>query len=54
DKEFSDEMQKLGLNRLFLHAAHITFFHPVLEEKMTVSAPLCQPLSDLLEKLQRS
>ncbi|MEI6897240.1 MAG: 23S rRNA pseudouridine(955/2504/2580) synthase RluC [Psychromonas sp.] len=54
DKTFSAEMKKLGLNRLFLHAAHITFFHPVLAEKMTVSAPLCQPLSDLLEKLQRS
>ncbi|WP_028866433.1 23S rRNA pseudouridine(955/2504/2580) synthase RluC [Psychromonas hadalis] len=54
DNDFSAEMKKLGLKRLFLHAAHITFYHPVLEEKMTVSAPLCQPLSDLLEKLQRS
>ncbi len=54
DETFSNEMQQLGLNRLFLHAAHITFFHPIKEEKMTVSAPLCAPLSNLLEKLQRS
>ena len=52
--DFTASMKKLGLNRLFLHAAHITFFHPVLEEKMTVSAPLCSKLEALLEKLQRS
>ncbi|MCG6200482.1 23S rRNA pseudouridine(955/2504/2580) synthase RluC [Psychromonas antarctica] len=54
DDAFSAEMKKLGLNRLFLHAAHITFYHPVLEKQMTVSAPLCERLSSLLEKLQRS
>ncbi|WP_019613431.1 23S rRNA pseudouridine(955/2504/2580) synthase RluC [Psychromonas ossibalaenae] len=54
DDDFSSKMRKLGLNRLFLHAAHITFFHPVLEKEMTVSAPLCGQLADLLEKLQRS
>jgi len=54
DEQFSTEMKQLGLNRLFLHAAHITFYHPVLEKEMTVSAPLCEQLSSLLEKLQRS
>ncbi|WP_028862937.1 23S rRNA pseudouridine(955/2504/2580) synthase RluC [Psychromonas aquimarina] len=54
DENFSSKMQELGLNRLFLHAAHITFFHPVLEKEMTVSAPLCAQLEALLEKLQRS
>ncbi|WP_354625598.1 23S rRNA pseudouridine(955/2504/2580) synthase RluC [Psychromonas sp. MME2] len=53
DASFTEEMQKLGLNRLFLHAAHITFYHPVLEKEITVSAPLCAELSDLLEKLTR-
>ena len=47
--EFSQKMQALGLNRLFLHAAHITFYHPVLEKKMTVSAPLCEPLPRYLK-----
>ena len=54
DQIFTNEMQKLGLNRLFLHAAHITFYHPVLEKKMTASAPLCEKLTSLLEKLKRN
>ena len=54
DKTFDSNMKSLGLNRLFLHAAHITFFHPVLEKRMTVSAPLCPRLEELLGKLQRS
>ena len=54
DDEFTKSMKKLGLNRLFLHALHITFFHPVLEKEMTVSAPLCSQLSTLLDKLQKS
>jgi 23S rRNA pseudouridine955/2504/2580 synthase len=54
NEDFSKEMKKLGLNRLFLHAAHITFYHPVLEKQLTVSAPLCGQLSRLLEKLQRN
>ncbi|MEL0658431.1 23S rRNA pseudouridine(955/2504/2580) synthase RluC [Psychromonas arctica] len=54
DKTFDSKMKALGLNRLFLHAAHITFFHPVLEKRMTVSAPLCPRLEELLGKLQRS
>jgi 23S rRNA pseudouridine955/2504/2580 synthase len=54
DSTFDSKMTALGLNRLFLHAAHITFFHPVLEKKMTVSAPLCPRLETLLSKLQRS
>lgn len=54
DSNFDSSMKALGLNRLFLHAAHITFYHPVLEKKMTVSAPICPRLEQLLEKLQRS
>ena len=54
DSLFDDSMRTLGLNRLFLHALHITFFHPVLEKKMTVSAPLCSRLEQLLDKLQKS
>lgn len=53
DPKFTQEMQKLGLNRLFLHAAHITFYHPVLEKDLTVSAPVSDKLSNLLEKLTR-
>jgi len=54
DSEFDTQMKGLGLNRLFLHAAHITFFHPVLEKKMTISAPIDPRLQALLDQLQRS
>ncbi len=54
NEEFSTEMQSLGLNRLFLHAAHITFFHPGLEKQLTVSAPLDPELTTLLDKLQKN
>ena len=54
DEVFSAKMNKLGLNRLFLHALHITFYHPVLEKEMTISAPLCKHLATLLEKLQKA
>jgi len=37
---FNKEMQKFGLNRLFLHASHLSFPHPSKQEKMTVKAPL--------------
>jgi len=53
NKEFDHTMQSLGLNRLFLHARDITFFHPVLEKKISVHAPLCLRLSTLLDKLER-
>ena len=54
NEEFSKEMKKLGLNRLFLHALHITFYHPVLEKEMTITAPLCDQLATLLEKLKKT
>jgi len=53
DSAFDQSMQALGLNRLFLHAAHITFYHPVREERMIMSAPLCPRLETLLTKLER-
>lgn len=54
DARFDKQMQELGLNRLFLHAAHITFYHPGLEKKLTVSAPLCPRLENLLTQLKRT
>ena len=54
DEDFTADMKKLGLNRLFLHAIHITFYHPGLEKEMTVTAPLCEQLATLLDKLQKT
>ncbi len=51
--EFDVEMRKAGLKRLFLHAHDLTFIHPKLEEKMTVTAPLDQNLTLTLNNLRR-
>jgi 23S rRNA pseudouridine955/2504/2580 synthase len=45
-------MRKLGLKRLFLHAASIEFTHPNTGEKMKVEAPLEHSLQNLLTKLK--
>ena len=38
-----------GYKRMFLHAATLTFQHPVSGDPMTISAPLPQPLERLLD-----
>ena len=45
-------MKKLGLKRLFLHAASIEFTHPNRGERMKIEAPLEQSLQHLLQKLK--
>lgn len=40
DRRFDAYTGKVGLNRLFLHAANIKFIHPGSEEKMDISAPM--------------
>ena len=54
DDDFSKEMNAVGLNRLFLHALHITFYHPILEKELTITSPLCEELSTILDKLKKS
>ncbi len=51
DLEFNKQMKSLGLSRLFLHAALLTFVHPVLQKKVTVEAPLPNELVGVLSKL---
>jgi 23S rRNA pseudouridine955/2504/2580 synthase len=51
---FNQRMAGLGLNRLFLHAASITFKHPATEEKMTLEAPLPGDLDDICSNLAQS
>ncbi len=53
DNGFTETMQGFGLNRLFLHAASLEFFHPGLEQKMLVEAPLDDALKGVLEKLKK-
>lgn len=53
DNQFSQQMQQIGLNRLFLHAFSLSFIHPISEITMRFEAPLDPKLSQTLERLNR-
>ena len=53
DAEFSAQMHKLGLGRLFLHAETLSFYHPKTEQWMTVEAPLDKELVAVLDRLTK-
>ncbi|WP_445398727.1 23S rRNA pseudouridine(955/2504/2580) synthase RluC [Zobellella sp. An-6] len=52
DAQFDGKMRELGLERLFLHACRIRFYHPRLEQTLTLEAPLEPSLQRLLNKLE--
>ena len=52
DALFNQEMTKLSLKRLFLHAHYLSFVHPASGEDIAVSAPLPEELSKVLDKLK--
>ncbi|MFO6423486.1 23S rRNA pseudouridine(955/2504/2580) synthase RluC [Motilimonas sp. KMU-193] len=54
DEVFAEKMKQHGLGRLFLHAAELDFYHPGLEQDMSVKAPLSPELVAVLENLQRA
>lgn len=54
DRRFDAYTSKVGLNRLFLHAANIRFVHPGTEEWMEIDAPLGKQLEASLTKLRAS
>jgi 23S rRNA pseudouridine955/2504/2580 synthase len=47
--EINKHFKNKGYNRMFLHAATLTFQHPLSGESVTVSAPLPKLLADLLQ-----
>src|SRR5690554_5251510 len=51
DSEFDQQLQGIGLNRLFLHAHRLTFTHPQSGNAVTVDAPLDEVLQKTIEKL---
>ncbi|RUO27089.1 23S rRNA pseudouridine(955/2504/2580) synthase RluC [Aliidiomarina minuta] len=53
DMEFSNAMRKQGLQRLFLHAETLSFYHPKNDQWMTVEAPLEESLQLVLQKLTK-
>ncbi|WNJ94770.1 23S rRNA pseudouridine(955/2504/2580) synthase RluC [Vibrio ruber] len=52
DPRFDAYTGKLGLDRLFLHAAQIRFIHPISNEVMTLVAPMEQKLENVLAQLR--
>ncbi|TVU61889.1 23S rRNA pseudouridine(955/2504/2580) synthase RluC [Vibrio atlanticus] len=53
DRRFDAYTSKVGLDRLFLHAANIKFTHPGSEEKMDISAPMEARLEKALTGLRK-
>ena len=51
DKEFNKRMKSYGLSRLFLHAARLSFYHPMTNDSLTVEAPLPIELASVLANL---
>ncbi|SHE99303.1 23S rRNA pseudouridine(955/2504/2580) synthase RluC [Vibrio gazogenes] len=52
DPRFDAYTGKLGLNRLFLHAAQIRFIHPTSGETMEIVAPMEKKLERVLAQLR--
>ncbi|WP_404339872.1 23S rRNA pseudouridine(955/2504/2580) synthase RluC [Pseudoalteromonas mariniglutinosa] len=52
DQAFDQHMRKIGLNRLFLHAHDLRFYHPKTETTLHVEAPLDAALTHCLKKLR--
>jgi len=52
DRVYGPARQRLGLARLFLHAAELTFRHPTTGQEMTFSTPLPDELQKVLRQLR--
>jgi 23S rRNA pseudouridine955/2504/2580 synthase len=52
DFELNRTLAKQGLKRMFLHAARLSFVHPVTEERLLIEAPLPDDLSAFLDSLR--
>ncbi len=53
DRVYGPQRRGLALGRLFLHAARLTFRHPVSDEDVTFSAPLPPELQTVLDGLRQ-
>ncbi|HEY1181308.1 MAG TPA: RluA family pseudouridine synthase [Rhodocyclaceae bacterium] len=51
DFSLNKELQRLGLKRMFLHAAKLEMTHPVTSEVLSLEAPLPAELSEFLRRL---
>jgi len=51
DADFNRLMKRFGLRRLFLHAHRVEFSDPASGRVITVTAPLCQDLQQVLDRI---
>jgi 23S rRNA pseudouridine955/2504/2580 synthase len=51
DAALNEDFRRLGLKRLFLHAAELAFIHPRSGQPFSVKAPLAPELQDYLDTL---
>ncbi|WP_294912733.1 23S rRNA pseudouridine(955/2504/2580) synthase RluC [Tatumella sp. UBA2305] len=53
DRAFDQQLSDTGLNRLFLHAAALTFTHPSTGETLRLEAPMDETLRRCLSRLRQ-
>lgn len=51
DFDLNRTLRKQGLRRMFLHAAHISLFHPLTGKRLEFDAPLPADLQSFLERI---
>ena len=51
ERSFNRSMKQYGLNRLFLHASALTFYHPLSKQKVEIKAPMPDDLTAVLKAL---
>lgn len=51
DFEVNRNLQKQGLKRMFLHAHHIRFVHPITQEIVDINCPLPEELAVFIQQL---
>jgi 23S rRNA pseudouridine955/2504/2580 synthase len=54
DFELNRQLAKQGLKRMFLHAARLSFAHPISGEQLLIEAPLPSDLTSFLDKLKHA
>lgn len=52
DQKFNQQLKRLGLNRLFLHASSLRFQHPGSDEPLLIEAPLPSELTKVLNRMR--
>ncbi len=51
--DWNHQLTRLGLKRMFLHAARLSFVHPLDQRSLAFEAPLPPPLAQILTRLAR-